>query len=134
MGLGGLEAGRAAGSGPLVLAAPVPAGGTLGASNSPKASCHSLLNSSAAPGPGLRRSLRKAMSPRSPSSSSGLSPVAARLSRPPPLGEGEREEGFCIKAEANASQLILKKTDVSEHQFVTERTKENKSRVSKGEV
>lgn len=44
--------------------------GVLGGSNTPKASCHSLLNSSLAPGPGLKRSLRKAMSPRSTSSPS----------------------------------------------------------------
>lgn len=73
VGLGGLEGGRGPG-------APPPAGGAAaavavapGASKSPKASCHSLLNSSLDPGPGLSRSLRKAMSPRSPSSSSGLS-------------------------------------------------------------
>ena len=75
MGLGGFEGGRAA-AGPLI-SVPALEGGALGGSNSPNASCHSLLNSSLAPGPGLRRSLRKAMSPRSPSSSSGPSPIPA---------------------------------------------------------
>lgn len=80
MGLGGFE-GSGAGAGPLIaspmLAGAMVDGGMLGGSYTPKASCHSLLNSSLAPGPGLRRSLRKAMSPRSVSSSSGLSPVPA---------------------------------------------------------
>lgn len=43
--------------------------GVVEGSKTPKASCHSLLNSSLAPTPGLRRSLRKAISPRSTSSS-----------------------------------------------------------------
>lgn len=117
MGLGGFEGGRAAG--PL-LAAPVLDGGTLGGSKSPKASCHSLLNSSLAPGPGLRRSLRKAMSPRSPSSSS--SPVSAGWGEPsesrhPSRGKRERQEGGFIRPEANTSQLILKGPDVPPHQL-----------------
>lgn len=99
VGLG--EGGHAAG--PL-LAVPVVNTGTLGGSNTPKASCHSLLNSSLAPGPGLRRSLRKAMSPRSPSSSSGRSPVPAGWGRPPERrGQGQRWEGWCLRPRADTS-------------------------------
>lgn len=57
--------------------------GVLEGSNTPKASCHSLLKSSLAPGPGLRRSFRKAMSPRSTSSSSICSIVPVRREGPP---------------------------------------------------
>lgn len=85
------EDGRADGK-LLPAAAPVDAPGTMGGSNIPKASCHSLLNSSPAPGPGLRRSLRKAMSPRSPSSSSSWSPVPTRSGEAPERGGSRKGE------------------------------------------
>lgn len=76
----GLEEGRFAAV-PLFTVSSVDCG-VLEGSNTPKASCHSLLNSSLAPGPGLRRSLRKAMSPRSTSSSSICSIVPVRREGP----------------------------------------------------
>lgn len=90
MGLGGLEGGPTSAAAAAELVA-----GVAGDSKMPNASCHSRLNSSLEPRPGLSRSLRKAMSLRSESSSSGLGAISEKREgtsegRPPPAGHGEK--------------------------------------------
>lgn len=123
----GLEEGGFAAA-PL-LSASSAAGGVLEGSNTPNASCHSLLKPSLAPGPGLSRSFRKAMSPRSTSSSSVRSTVPGRREGPP-TGETAASQKGKNKADLDSESRTSRNPKDGETAAATKQIRGEKLRKS----